>query len=179
MDLDTLSNNTHEESTHDLPRIQKDGFVIEQSPLDPYGTHSQVNWNNPISFVQAQSVSPATDSKLTETKVVPPTSEATTGLIPTLEILPTINSSKTKPSVDVPTPDIIVGDHPQNNDDNAKEVPFSTPIADDPKPDDEEDHSEEIIFEDHNTTVGSIQLPSIFNLLRKSFSSKAYFDFGP
>lgn len=81
------------------------------------------------------------------------------------ELLPTINALKTKLNVDIPTHDVILGDPLWNDDAAIKEVTFSMPIPDDLKPDDEEDHSEEIMFEEDNTTVGVIPFPSIFSLL--------------
>lgn len=111
---------------------------------------------------------------------------------------PSIDAFKMKLIVDVPTSNFTVDDPPRNEyvvvgevpdttfasykpplkNDVAKDVPVSTPISDDPKLDDEEDHFKEIMFEEDNKTVGVIPIPSTFNMLQKPSSSKAHFDFG-
>ena len=46
------------------------------------------------------------------------------------------------------------------------------------EPNVEEDLSDEIMFEDDNTSVGVVLIPTAFNLLQKSSSSKPHYDFG-
>ena len=74
---------THGESAYNLPQSSpKYGYVVEQSPLEPPERHSQVNLIILFSSTRAQSGTPVTDSKLFEAGAVPPSSKATTSLIP-------------------------------------------------------------------------------------------------
>lgn len=81
-------------------------------------------------------------------------------------------------SVEVPTPNLSVDDPPRNKDSDAKETSMSKPIFEAPKPYDDEDLFDEIMFKDDNTTVCAILVRSSLSMLQKSSSSKAHFDFG-
>ena len=73
---------THGEYAHNLPpSSQKDGVSIENSPLKPPGTHPRVFSEIPFDSTQAQSLTPAFDSKLSEAGAVSPTSKASPVLI--------------------------------------------------------------------------------------------------
>ncbi|CAI9290490.1 unnamed protein product [Lactuca saligna] len=83
-----------------------------------------------------------------------------------LEIQVFIDSLKNTPSEEVPTSDNIVDDPPQNEVAATRDILDSTNALDDPRTftsaevpdlDVEDDSSDEIIFDDHNTFVGVIQ----------------------
>lgn len=60
------------------------GACIKQRPLKPPGIHSGAILEIPLVSSESQSEAPTSDSKLSEARVVPPTSKGTTGLIPAL-----------------------------------------------------------------------------------------------
>lgn len=78
---------------------------------------------------------------------------------------------------EIPNTTFVLDDPPLKTDDK-NDFHVSTPIFKTPKPNDE-DLSDEIMFEDDNTTASVILVPITFNLLQKPSSSKALFDFGP
>lgn len=97
-----------------------------------------------------------------------------------------MNSLNNTTTEDVPTPENILNDYPWNVGTTAGDVPNSTNTFDKPsmfvsiedrKLDVKDDLSNEIMFEDENTIVGSILIPTKFNHLQKPFSSKPCFYF--
>ncbi|CAI9303158.1 unnamed protein product [Lactuca saligna] len=99
---------------------------------------------------------------------------------------PFIDSLRKTSSANVPTSENIVADPPLN-DLVAKVVFSNSTIASDnpptftsakvPKPNGKYDLSDEIMFEDDNTIVSVILIPTTFNLMQKPSSSKPCFDF--
>lgn len=87
------------------------------------------------------------------------------------ELQPFIDSIKKTLSEDIPTPVNAVNFSPQNFvDDN----PSNLSSVEDPKPNSEDDLSDEIMFEEDNPIVGAILIPSTFNLLQKPSCSKSH-----
>lgn len=93
------------------------------------------------------------------------------------KLLVCIIALKTKTSEEVPNITFVFDDPPLKIY-STKDVHVCIFIFETPKPDDEEDISNKIMFGDDNKTIWAITVPSTFNMLQKPSSSKAHFDFG-
>lgn len=94
------------------------------------------------------------------------------------KLQPSIYAVKAIKNAEVPTPKNTMDDPPQNDDATKGDVPCSTNFSDVPppkfvsadnvpSPNVDDDLSEEIMFEDDNTTIGVISVSTAFNITQK------------